>query len=729
MYLIRTIGLLIFLVARPSFADVTEQIAGSIEAHIDGKPVLLATLRSDYQIQISGDIVNVKLRQTFQNPYDQPLNARYLFPLSKEAAVHAMTMKVGNEIISAEIQEIVKAQKTFVAAKKAGKAAALLRQHRPNMFTQSIANLMPNQPIVVEIEYTHLIGKVDGEYELVVPLIVGPRFQPAGAGVPPVEVRRLDAAEAGDSHSLEWELEALPERSPTAGVELPNTISGERVSLQLELETPVPLQDVRSDTHPLTSVARSSTQQSITFAEGRVLDNKDFVLRYRLAGAQINTGVLTHWQADGGPIDGAVNGGGGYFSLLIEPPKQVSDAQVLAREMVFLLDCSGSMSGMPMAASKLFMSKALAALRPTDTFRIIRFSDKATEMSGKPLPATPQNIAWGLDYTSKLSGHGGTHMASGIEQALGSSQRDGVVRNVIFLTDGYIGNEASILKLVHELRGDARLFAFGVGTGVNRYLLSELSRVGRGFTRYLDPTQESEEMQVIASDLANRLQSPVLTNIEIDWGELQVSEVVPHALPDLYAGDVLRVSGRYAGAQSGTIAVKGRTAKENANLRKTVQLSGDAQRASVRRIWAREAIRERMHQLVTPLGMRDRSDDQLKAEVTALGLHYDLATKWTAFVAVSRRIVNPVPQASADADVALPMVAGVNKAAYGQKGAHNSLTATTVAMPQAMTGYGAPEPGIWLSLGSVATVLGILRILRRRRERTLDRRRRSVANY
>lgn len=663
-------GLLLITAGVDGAADTSEALAGSIEAELDGQPVLLASLENDYEIQISGDVASVRLTQTFRNPYDKPLNARYLFPLNRRAAVHGMTMTVGNEVITAEIRERQDAQKTFERARAEGRSASLLEQHRPNMFTQKVANLMPGVPIVVEIEYVQVVPKVDLAYELVVPMVVGPRFQPAGAGVAPEPERPGEAPELG-----RWVLEALPGYPPAAGVHTPEHIVSERVSMVVDLETPVPLASVTSDTHPLDVRHVSSSQRRIRFAAGRELDNRDFVLRYTLAAETEQAGLLSHWEA----------GEGGYFSLLIEPPADVGDERALPREMVFLLDCSGSMNGAPMEASKRFMSQALTGLRPTDTFRIIRFSDSATEFSARPLPATPANVQRGLVYTSELQGSGGTMMTSGIRQALATGVPDGAVRNVIFLTDGYIGNEISVLELVHRLLGHARLYAFGVGTGVNRYLLDELGRVGRGFTRYFDPTRDEETQESVVAELVARLQSPALTDLTIDWGGLPVSDVVPAQLPDLYAGDSIRVTGRFSMPTAGRVSIRGTGRNQRAELVVPVVLSEAGHRPAVRKIWARNTVAELMHAFVTPPEQRpDGMNDQaLQTAVTRLGLGYSIATRWTSFVAVSRRIYNETPDTAANADVAVPQVAGISTLAYGGP---------------TMSGGAAPEPGLWLGL-------------------------------
>jgi Ca-activated chloride channel family protein len=682
---LKAVACLVILLPATSAADLSETLAGSFEGELDGRRVLLTSLENHYEIAVSGDVANVKLTQTFTNPYDRPLNARYLFPLNRRAAVHAMTMRIGTEVISAELREREQARQTFEEAKAAGKAASLLAQQRPNMFTQRIANLMPGSAIRVEIEYAQLVPRIDGAYELVVPMVVGPRFQPAEAGVSPV------SSDAGETPNFgRWQLEALPAYPPTAGVHLPASVLGDRVSLAVELEAPLPIVSADSDTHPLTVRHRSSTQQSITLARRRTLDNRDFVLRYELAGKETGAGLLTHWEPEEG----------GYFALLIEPPAEVTESEALAREMVFLLDCSGSMNGAPMTASKRFMAEALAGLRSTDRFRIIRFSDSATEFSSTALAATPANIQRGLSYTRSLSGSGGTVMTSGIRQALSGPMPENTVRNVVFLTDGYIGNEVSVLALVKELLGDARLFAFGVGAGVNRYLLDELGRVGRGFTRYYDPTRDDESQEAVAAALAARLQTPVLTGLELDWGTLPVTDVLPAELPDLYAGDSLRITGRYTAPAVGIATLRGTSAAQQATMHQQIELEDTSTRPALRRLWGRAAVAERMHAFLTPPALRPdaASNDALRAAVTELGLRYRLATRWTSFVAVSRQVHNSAPQQNAQAQVALPKVAGVGPLAYGGP---------------VMTGHAAPEPGLWLGLLTASAVLLAYRSRRR----------------
>lgn len=682
-----------------------DKLGGSVQAEVYGETVLFPTLKTDIDADIRGDLATVTVVQTFANPLTTPVNALYLFPLNKDAAVYEMIMEVGDETVRAQIERVEQARATFKRAQQEGRSAALLTQYRPNMFTQEIANLMPELPIRVTLRYVQTVAKVDGVYELVVPLVVGPRFQPPGAGAAPAVESGAEtgaAVSAGvprwrengpattalaDSQAAfgQWELEALPAYPPVAGLDIPPQVDAERVSIAVSLHAGMAIHHVESRTHAIDIQARSVDHHEIRLADQRTIDNRDFVLRYKLAGAMNQAGLLSYRDERGG-----------FFSLLIEPPAIPQPSDISAREMVFVLDCSGSMAGLPMEASKAFMREALRKLRPEDSFRIIRFSDAATEFSAQPLAATPDNIRHGLRYTDSLRGSGGTMMTSGIRQALQPPVSAGAVRIVVFLTDGYIGNELEVLRLVRQSIGSARLFAFGVGTGVNRFLLSELGRVGRGFTRYMDPT---EDLREVAVELAERLQSPVLTDIRIDWGELTATDITPTMIPDLFAGQSLRVQGRYARSGTYTIKVHGRVNGRTAVLPLRVRLPKESgQGAAVALTWARSAIKESMRQLSAPIALREAnvSDESLKQAVTKLGLDFSLVTRWTAFVAVSDKIYNNDPLATPTRPVPLPQVKGVSHLAYGNP--------TSMANGPQFAGHATPEPAAILGL----TLVGLL---------------------
>jgi Ca-activated chloride channel family protein len=698
-----TIGLLLLLLT--CAASATPDVGGTIEAiAADGKKINFPLLKSEMLANIKGDLVTVTVKQTFTNPSDKPLHATYLFPLNQNAAVHEMVMEVGDERVQAKIKRIEEAKATFEQAKQEGKAASLLIEHRPNMFTQDIANLMPNLPVQVTLTYIQTLPKVDGQYELVLPLIVGPRYQPAGAGVPPTP-----AAEVNSKTKLgQWEVEKLPAYPEVAGLNSPAIIDKDRVSITVDLDAGLPITELSSKTHAISEEKVSPTQRMIHLAEGKTIDNKDFVLRYRLSGSTTQAGLLAHQDERGG-----------FFSLQLEPPALPAVKDIAAREMVFVLDTSGSMDGEPVAASKQFMLHALHNLHPNDYFRIIHFSNNAEEFTAEPVAATPENIKLGLSYVESLKADGGTNAPNAINQAFGKPAKDNTLRIVVFLTDGYIGNESEVLSMIAEKIGSARIYALGVGTSVNRFLLEEMAQQGRGSARFIDPTEKADD---VAIQLAGKLESPVLTDISIDWGDLTVSDTTPAKIPDLFAGGAMRIQGKYAQSGQHTIKVNGLVNGRKAQLPITVTLpaSSDDKNNPIPVIWARSQISDAMRQINTPSHLRTGAiaDNVLKDKVTELGLNFALTTQWTSFVAVSEKIVNAHPEQAEHSNVPLPMVKGVTAKAYGENtpaSAPAAVTATAQPMmlAQNFAGSSAPEPSTVAGL-FIITVMGVWTCYRRR---------------
>lgn len=674
-----------------------QDMGGTIEAVLpDGKKTSFPLLKSDFTAKVQGDLVTVTVIQTFANPSDKPLHATYLFPLNQNAAVHEMVMEVGDERVQAKIKRIEEAKANFEQAKQEGKAASLLIEHRPNMFTQDIANLMPNLPVQVTLTYIQTLPKVDGQYELVLPLIVGPRYQPAGAGVPPTP-----ATEVNSKTKLgQWEVENLPAYPEVADLNSPDIIEKDRVSITVDLDAGLPIAELTSKTHTIREEKLSTTQRKIYLADGKTIDNKDFVLRYRLSGIKTQAGLLAHQDERGG-----------FFSLQIEPPALPAVKDVAAREMVFVLDTSGSMDGEPINASKQFMLHALHNLHPNDTFRIIHFSNNAEEFTAEPVAATEDNIQKGLTYVENLTADGGTNVPNAINQAFGKAQKDNTLRIVVFLTDGYIGNESEVLSMINEKLGNARIYALGVGISVNRFLLEEMANSGRGFAKFIDPTEKADD---VAIKLASQLESPVLTDISIDWGDLTVSDATPAKIPDLFAGGAVRVQGKYEKSGLHTIKVNGLINGRKAQLPITINLPArsDDKNNPIPVIWARSQIADKMRLINMPSYLRGKiNETELKNNITELGLKFALTTRWTSFVAVSEKIVNAHPEQAEHSNVPLPMVKGVTAKAYGE--AAQTTTAAQPMMAQSFSGGSAPEPS---TIGGlfIITVMGAWTLYRRR---------------
>lgn len=682
---------LVLLLLTCSVAEATD-MGGTIEALADGKKINFPLLKTEMLAKVKGDLVTVTVKQTFTNPTAKPLHATYLFPLNQDAAVHKMVMEVGDERVEAKIQRIEEAKATFEHAKQQGKAAALLTEHRPNMFTQDIANLMPKLPVQVTLTYSQTLPKVDGQYELVLPLVVGPRYQPAGAGVAPTPDTKINSKTTYG----QWEVEDLPAYPEVAGLNSPEIIDQDRVAIRVELDGGLPIAELSSKTHGISEKNVSQNQRVIQLAEGKTVDNKDFVLRYRLSGNTTQAGLLAHQDKRGG-----------FFSLQLEPPAVPTAKDIAAREMVFVLDTSGSMDGEPIAASKLFMQHALHNLHPNDYFRIIHFSNNAEEFTAQPVAATPENIKQGLLYVDALTADGGTEIPTAIEQAFGKLAQQDTLRMVVFLTDGYIGNEAEVLTQIAEKIGDARVYALGVGTSVNRFLLEEMAIRGRGFARFIDPTEKADD---VAIKLASKLESPILTDITVDWGDLQVSGISPSKIPDLFAGGAVRIQGKYQQSGQHTIKVSGLVNGRKAELPITVNLPDSAginsseQDNPIPVIWARSQIADAMRQINTPSYMRPEgiAENDLKDKVTKLGLDFSLTTQWTAFVAVSQKIVNEHPEQAEHSNVPLPMVKGVTEKAYGES--QQLAAAQPMMTAQHFSGGATPEPSTIAGLMIMAAI-------------------------
>lgn len=701
---------LVISAALPAYAALPtpDEMSGVVLAQIGGKEFQLPLLKSDYKIDIDGDIAHVELTQTFFNSSTQPVNATYLFPMNQKAAIHAMRVDMDGETLIARIKEKDKAKAAFEKAKSEGKGAALLTQHRPNMFTQDIAHLTPGRPVKITIEYVQNVPKIDGAYELVVPMVAGPRYEGAGWKNPVKlasydEDGNLERAETDDATGSEfgsgtgvekisgWNIDKLPAYPPVIGMDAPRTIDADRVALDLTLNSPIPIASLDSQTHAVTVVGDGS-EKSVRFTSGREIDNRDFVLRYELSSEKdIAAGLSSHFNAERG----------GYLSLLIEPPKVPPEEMIGQRELVFVIDASGSMKGQPMNASKAFMTAAIQSLRPDDHFRIISFSNSASHFASGSTKATERNKYRAISHIQGLLAGGGTELNRALNAAFDTGQPKNTTRLVVFLTDGYIGDERNVIQTISDRIGNARIYSFGVGNSVNRFLLDAMAKEGRGYARYVPVDGNYRE---IAEDFAAKLKTPLLTDISIDWNGLDVSEPTPARIPDLFEGGSVRVLGRYREGGKHRIHVNGFVNGHSASLPLDIDLDAGEDGTTARSdktlplIWAREQIFDKNRAYT----IGGSVNEGLKQEITRLGLTYSLQSRFTSFVAVSEKTVNTSPASAQNKSVPLPQVSGVSKNAYP------SLN---------LSGSSAPEPeGI---LGLMLIVLALAARFRKNLAATL----------
>lgn len=381
----------------------------------------------------------------------------------------------------------------------------------------------------------------------------------------------------------------------------------------------------------------SPARARVTIRPDDTIPNKDFVLRYEVAGAAPAFGVLGH---RGDP------GADGSFVLVAQPPVAAAAAQIAAREIVFVLDTSSSMRGAPLAKAKELIRAVLGHLRPDDTFQIVRFDDRASALGPAPIANRPRNIELTLAWLAALEAGGATEMTTGIAAALAVPHDPERLRIVAFVTDGYVGNEDEIIRRVGDHAGEARLFAFGVGSAVNRYLLEEVAAAGRGTAQIVRPDEPTPP--VIAA-FEQRIDAPVLTDIAIDWGGLAVADVTPRVAPDLFAGQPLAVSGRYRRGGSATVTVRGRQAGRAVRFTVPVTLPERANHPAIATVWARERIADLSRRLVR------KADPEIEHQIIELSIAHHVLTRWTAFVAVDRsRVTSGGPATRVAVPVELP---------------------------------------------------------------------------
>ncbi|MBI2926383.1 MAG: VWA domain-containing protein [Verrucomicrobia bacterium] len=567
----------------------------------EDKEVPLPLKHTEVKAAISGYIATVEVTQQFHNPYDAKIEAVYVFPLPHNAAVNEFIMTIGERRIRGIIRERKEAEEIYRAAKHQGYVASLLTQERPNIFTQSVANIEPGKQIDVNIKYFHTLAYVDGWYEFVFPMVVGPRFNPPGTSDGVGAVARDRSGASGQKTEVQYL--AAHERS------------GHDISLKVNVDAGVVIEEFLCHSHVVTHTAPAPSRLTVELASNDRIPNKDLVLRYRVAGERIKSDLLTYRD-----------GKHGYFTLMLYPPKSLGTLPRQPMEMVFVLDCSGSMNGRPIQQAKAAIARALHQLQPEDSFQLINFSERASQLGPEPLEATPANVRRGLAYLQALNSDGPTMMVEGIKAALDFRHDPRRLRFVCFMTDGYIGNEAEILAEVHKRLGSSRIFSFGVGPAVNRYLLDAMAKLGQGAVAYLGP--DDSPAQVI-DKFFERISHPALTDLEIDWGEMQVAEVFPERAPDLFVGRPAILTGQFKGKGKTAIRVTGKASGQPVKFQTPVNLANaNATHKGLPSVWARMKIAD--------LGDRAiyEPNRDLPGQIKQIALDYGLMSAFTAFVAV-----------------------------------------------------------------------------------------------
>jgi Ca-activated chloride channel homolog len=595
---------------------------------------------TDVEADVSGFLARVTVTQEFENTFKEKIEAVYTFPLPQNAAVDDMTMIVGDRTVRGKILRREEAEAVYEAAKNNGQTASLLNQERPNIFTQSVANILPGEKITITISYVETLKYEDGAYEFVFPMVVGPRYVPGNA------TGAQGSGFSPDTDSVPDASKITPKPAP------PGMRAGHDISLKLTLDAGVPIDGLVSKTHEVEIERPDDRRARVRLKDRETIPNRDFIVRYDVAGKKIADALLTH-----------NTGHSGFFTLILQPPERVTAEDVTPKEIVFVLDTSGSMSGFPIEKAKESMKLALDNLYPYDTFNLITFAGDEHILFPQPVPATKENLAKAQKFLETREGGGGTEMMKAIKASMDPSDKQDHVRIVCFMTDGYVGNDMEIIGEVQK-HPNARVFSFGIGSSVNRFLLDGMAKYGRGEVEYVGLNDDGS---AAARRFHERVRSPLLTDLSIDWNGMAVSDVYPKTIPDLFSAKPVVLSGRYGGNSKGVIRLKGKMSGRDFVREIPVDFSNPESHNVLATLWARTRVDDLMSQDFKG-AQQGSMKDEVKQSIIQLGLEYRLMTQFTSFVAVEEMIVTDGGQPRR-IDVPVEVPQGVDRnAVFGEGG-------------------------------------------------------------
>ncbi len=596
-----------------------------------GQYVEAPRLATDFSIDVSGPTARARLSQVFANPTNNWVEGLYVFPLPDDSAVYSLKMIVGDHVIVADIKEKKAAREIYEKAKSEGKKAALIEQQRPNIFTNAVANLGPNEKVIIQIEYQQAVRLSDNRFSLRVPLVVAPRYNPEN--IEPI-------VETADMQGGWGQQKANPTQgSDNDAIETPLVMPDEDrinpVTITLNLKAGFPATDIKSLYHPVRIDQQNEQTSKITLA-GEAAADRDFVLEWQAAESEMPTVGLFRERV----------GNDDYLLAYVTPPLVKSSANV-SREIVFVIDNSGSMGGTSMRQAKASLDYALSRLKPTDRFNVIRFDDTLTKFFDDSVPATALNITNARDYVATLEAVGGTEMLPALHAALDDSHQKDGLRQIVFLTDGEISNERQMLDVIASRRDRSRLFMVGIGSAPNTYLMNKASELGRGTFTHIGAVEEVNERM---RELFEKLESPIVTNVKASFSQEGIS-LTPGLLPDLYQGEPLVLAARTKQV-SGTMTIEGTVGNRPWTV--TLPLDAASPAEGISKIWARRKIDD------AEVDMKLGKITALAADtrILSLALEHHLVTRLTSLVAVDQTPARPANVPLTRADIPLQLPAG-----------------------------------------------------------------------
>lgn len=606
----------------------------SAELHLKGKAGLASNallLNTDISGEVNGMVATITLRQTFKNPSTDWVNGEYVFPLPDKAAVDSLSLETDGRLIHGVVKEKQQAKQAFDAAKNSGKKAGLLVQRRPNLFSMSLANIAPQSEVIATVTWVETVRFNAGQFSLRLPTTLTPRFIP---GQPldnliaslnnEVDFQKQHTFTIDSAHGWAQNTDEVPDASsitPFQTVTSPAP-SSHQFSLKLTLDPGIEISTVNSVSHAINNESNKAdgNSQTIQLLNGTALMDRDFIINWSpSANALPDAAVFQQTKGDE------------KYSLLMLMPPMRNIVQTLPRDVTFIIDSSGSMAGVSMPQAKQGLLNGLSYLSATDRFNIIDFDDEARGLFPQSVRASSHHLALADRFISGLEADGGTNMESALKLAFSQTQTEGLLRQIIFITDGSVGNEQALFKQIRAGLGDARLFTVGIGSAPNSHFMRGAAKYGRGSYEFIDSLDQAA---VQMNTLFTKINRPVMRNIEVDWGSSKLVEIYPQKVPDLYIGEPLMVLAKSAG-ETNEVHIKGELAGKAWNTRVIVSNAPNSQ--NLDKLWAREKI----HQLQSQQVLSGQNVGKVKSNIMQLGIDHQLVTAYTSFIAVEEAISKP----------------------------------------------------------------------------------------
>jgi Ca-activated chloride channel family protein len=591
--------------------------SGTLLLKDDGATTEAIRLGIDVDITVSGPTLRARVTQVFRNPTQNWVEATYVYPLATGGVVDTLKMVVGDRVIVGDIKERQQARLIYEEARRAGQKAALTEQERPNIFTNSVANIGPGETVLVQIEYQEPVHQSGNEYSLRLPLVVGPRYNPAPI-VQSVDFRK-DGSGWGTATS-----DPVPDRdriSPPV-LDPAKNVPVNPTTITVRLKAGFALGEVRSHHHHVKIESPDSTVRIVTLADGAVPADRDFELTWKPAADKApSVGLFREYVGD---VD--------YLLAFVTPPSaEQSTQKPLPREVVFVIDNSGSMGGTSIVQAKASLTYALSRLQPTDRFNVIRFDDTMDVLFPASVPADAAHVGEATSFVSALQARGGTEMVPAMRAALADKLGDaGMVRQVVFLTDGAVGNEQRLFETITAMRGRSRVFMVGIGSAPNTYLMTRAAELGRGAFTHIGSVEQVEERM---RGLFAKLENPAVTGLTATFSEAK-ADVTPTIIPDVYHGEPLVLAARLD-KLAGSLEIRGRVGDRPWSV--TLPLQNAAEGNGLSKLWAKRKIGD----AEVARAMRELAPEEADKTILALALDHQVVTRLTSLVAVDKTPSRP----------------------------------------------------------------------------------------